>query len=93
MFVLTDFCDSAWREETTTRFSTTREQSASLSPARMTRPGAVGSSFLALHRGNAEAPAPSLFTHKPLWIPACGSLLLLQQKQGGFWTTKGATTD
>lgn len=55
MVVLTDFCGSVWREETTTRFSTTREQSVSLSPARMTRPGAVGSSFLTLHHGNADA--------------------------------------
>lgn len=66
MFVLTDFCDSAWREETTMRFSMTRGQSVSLSPARMTRPGAVGSSFLTLHHGNADAmngskPLPSLY--------------------------------
>lgn len=55
MVVLTDFCGSVWREETTTRFSTTGEQLVSLSPARVTRPGAVGSSFLTLHHGNADA--------------------------------------
>lgn len=70
MFVLTDFCDCAWREETTTRFSTTREQSDSLSPARTTRPGAVGSSFSTLRLANADAqsgsqPLPSCWPTSP----------------------------
>lgn len=34
-----------------------------------------------------QSPALSPFNHKPLWIPACGSLLL-QQKPGCFWTTE-----
>lgn len=77
MFVLTDLCDSARREGTTTRFSTTREQSVSLSPARMTRPGAVGSSFLTLHHGSADAlngsqPLP------PLSVPTSPSGFLLK---------------
>lgn len=35
-----------------------------------------------------QTTALSPFTHGPLWINPCGSLLLLQQKPGCFWTTE-----
>lgn len=46
--------------------------------------------------GNAPTPAPDPFTHKPLWIPACGSLLVRQQAtrtQAVYELLKGTTTD
>lgn len=43
-----------------------------------------------------NAPAPDPFTHKPLWIPACGSQLLRQQAaqtQAVYELVKGTPTD
>lgn len=85
------FCDCLRRGETTTRFSMTREQSVSLSPARMTQPGVVRSSFLALCLGNADArngskALPSL--HLPTGLSCCLWVSAATTKPGCFWTTE-----